>query len=228
MSEPQPTRSPPGAALRIIIEWMKANAGAHSQAAIAKETGLNPKTVYQTFWRNADKGLFTETADGHQRVLVQDPVTLAIVRASRVSAETIDAVLDPVRDAFRAMREGVATELQWAVLASSVNMAMTIENQRVVNGLAAHLRAAEQALHQIRLRAMTTAEWKPTALYYQEIEALDEFIPLHRFQLEQLSQGELIKAMDTTEAVIRSIKGHVIRVGAHQATQQMSLLGAPA
>jgi hypothetical protein len=161
------------------------------------------------------------------RLVSTNPLLLAIFRASKASAETIEAILAPIRDGFTALREGVASELQWAVVASSVNVALTIENQGVVTGLAAHLQAAEQALKQIRLRAMATGHWKPTALYWQEIDAIDEFVPLHKFQLEQLSTGEVIRAMDKTEAVIRSMKGQVMKAGP-AGGQQMNLIGAMA
>jgi hypothetical protein len=159
----------------------------------------------------------------------RDPVSIAIYRASKASGDTIEAIVGPIRGAFTALREGVASELQWAILASSVNVAMTIENQGVVRGLVAHLKAAEQALHEIHKRAIAAGTWKPTALYWQEIDALDEFLPLHKFQLEQLSQGEVIKALDKAEATIRSMGGQVIDVGpARQAHQQMNLIGAAA
>ncbi len=157
-----------------------------------------------------------------------DPVSLAMCRASRTPPETIQAVLGPIREAFKALREGVASELQWSVLASSVNVAMTVENQGVVTGLAAHLKAAEQALQAIYQRAMDTRAWRPTAMYWQEIEAIDTFVPLHQFQLEQLSQGEVLKAMDKAEAVIRSCGGNVINMSQVRAQEQLQLIGAPA
>lgn len=162
------------------------------------------------------------------RTVTADIVTLAMHRASKPPAEDIEAVLAPMRAAFKALREGVATELQWSVLASSVNVAMTIENQGVVTGLAAHLKAAETALQGIYRRAMHAGAWKPTALYYQEIEAIDEFIPLNKFQLEQLSRGEVIKALDKAEAVIRSVGGTVIDIDQLRRREQvqMNLIGA--
>jgi hypothetical protein len=162
------------------------------------------------------------------RPITLDPITLAMHRASKTRSEDIDAVLGPIRAAFKALREGVATELQWSVLASSVNVAMTIENQGVITGLGAHFKAAEQALQQIYLRAMDAGEWKPTAMYWQEIDAVDEFVPLHKFQLEQLSRGEVIRAMDKTEAVIRSGRGTVINMDQLRAHEQMQLIGAAA
>lgn len=159
----------------------------------------------------------------------RDPIEVAIYRASKAPAATVDAIIGPVRVAFTALREGVATELQWAVLASSVNVALTIEGQGVVKGLAAHLKAAEQALHEIHKRAIAGGTWRATALYWQEIDAIDEFVPLHKFQLEQLSQGEVIKALDKAEATIRSLGGQVFDVSKHQAPQQqMALIGARA
>jgi hypothetical protein len=160
------------------------------------------------------------------RPITLDPITLAIHRASKPPAQDIEAVLAPMRCAFKSLREGVASELQWSVLASSVNVAMTIENQGVVTGLAAHLKAAEAALQGIYRRAMDAGEWKPTPLYWQEIEAIDEFIPLNKFQLEQLSRGEVIRALDKAEAVIRSIGGTVIDVSRQPQARQLELIGA--
>lgn len=162
------------------------------------------------------------------RPVTLDPITLAIHRASKPPAQDIEAVLQPMRESFTALREGVASELQWAVLASSVNVALTIENQGVVTGLAAHLKAAERALQEIYHRAIAGGQWRAAALYWQEIDAIDEFIPLHKFQLEQLSRGEVIRAMNQTEAAIRSCKGSVIHVDQLARQQQMNLIGAAA
>lgn len=162
------------------------------------------------------------------RPVTVDPITLAIFRASKAPAETVEAVLTPVRESFTALRQGVASELQWSVLASSVNVAMTIENQGVVTGLAAHFKAAETALQQIYVRAMTAGGWKSTAMYWQEIDALDEFVPLHKFQLEQLSQGEVLKALDKTTAAVRSTGGRVIDISELRAQNELQLLGGMA
>jgi hypothetical protein len=98
----------------------------------------------------------------------------------------------------------------------------------VVRGLAEHLASAEDMLQQIRRRAMATGAWRPTPLFYQELDALREYIPLHRFQLEQLSRGEVIQAMDQAEAIVRSAGGCVVEVDQLPTHQQLELLGTRA
>jgi hypothetical protein len=162
----------------------------------------------------------------HRRATTTNPIALAVLQASKAEPEDIDLVIKPLQVAFTALREGVATELQWCVLASNVGIAMTIEQQGIVRGLGAHLVAADRALHAIYRRAMEHGAWRPTALYWQEIDAIDEFIPLHRFQLEQLSRGELARAVEKTRAAVAGGRGRVIDVRTLGRQEQLQLLGA--
>ncbi|MNV64642.1 hypothetical protein D3C71_1572940 [compost metagenome] len=73
-----------------------------------------------------------------------------------------------------------------------------------------HLEAAECALQGIKLRAMATGEWLPTALYYQELDDVKAAVELHRFQLEQLSSAEAVKAIDLAKGRVRAAGGRVI------------------
>jgi hypothetical protein len=57
---------------------------------------------------------------------------------------------------------------------------------------------------------MATGEWRPTALYYQELDDVKAAVELHRFQLEQLSSTEAIKALDLAKGRVRSAGGRVI------------------
>lgn len=139
-------------------------------------------------------------------------------RVALVTPADLADVLQPLRDAFKALREGVATEWQWSIIASAVNAAQAIDKQGIVKGLHEHLHAAELALASINRRAMATGQWQPTALYYLELDAIDTAIDLHKFQLQQLSTGEVIKALDYAQAEVRSSGGRVV--------QQRDLLAA--
>lgn len=131
-------------------------------------------------------------------------------RVALVTPADLAQVMEPLQTAFTALRQGVATEWQWSVLASGMNCAQAIEKQGVVRQLAGHLHAAELALQAIYQRAMTTGQWKATALYYTELEAINTAIDLHKFQLQQLSTGEVIKALDYAQAEVRSSGGRVV------------------
>lgn len=144
--------------------------------------------------------------------LVANPITLAMRRASVIPAAEIATVMEPNRRAFKAMREGVGSETDWIYLAGAVELALAIERQGVVRGVGGHLTAAEAALRGIKHRAMDSGAWKPTALYWQEIEALDTFLLIHQHQLENLSEGEWRAAHERAVAVVRSAGGQVFDV----------------
>jgi hypothetical protein len=99
-----------------------------------------------------------------------NPIALARNNATRLTAAEIGLAIVPLQSAAKALREGVATEWQWSIVASAMNVAQAIEGQGIVKGLAEHLRSAELALQAIERRAMAAGVWKPTALYYQELD----------------------------------------------------------
>ena len=136
---------------------------------------------------------------------------LARRRVALVTPVDLADVMGPLQAAFTALRQGVATEWQWSVLASAMNCAQAIDKQGVVKGLHVHLHAAELALQSIYNRAMATGTWQTTSLYYIELDAIDAAIDLHKFQLQQLSTGEVIKALDYAQAEVRSSGGRVMR-----------------
>lgn len=131
-------------------------------------------------------------------------------KVTRLTAHELGQVLGPIDSSLKALREGVASELQWSILASSVEIAIAIEDKGQVRGLRGHLEAAEQALQGIKLRAMASGEWIATALYYQELDDVKAAVELHRFQLEQLSSAEAVKAIDLAKGRVRAAGGRVI------------------
>lgn len=153
------------------------------------------------------------------RPVSENPIKLAMRRASRIPAHEISVVMAPVQEAFTAMREGIGAESNWMVLAGSVELALSIERQGVVRGVIGHLTAAEAALAGIKHRAMERGSWRSTPLYWQEIEALDTFTTIHRYQLENLSEGEWRRAHARAAAVVRSAGGQVVDIRELQVDQ---------
>jgi hypothetical protein len=137
-------------------------------------------------------------------------IGLVVRKVTKLTAHELAQVLGPIEASLTALREGVATELQWSILASSVEIAIAIEDKGVVRGMRGHLEAAERALQGVKLRAMATSEWVPTALYYQELDDVKAAVELHRFQLEQLSSAEAVKAIDLAKGRVRAAGGRVI------------------
>jgi hypothetical protein len=138
------------------------------------------------------------------------PLQIAVENAAKLTPAEMTSIMEPVIQAHKHLREGVATEMDWCVLASSVNIALRIEKQGVVRGLAEHLHSAEKALQTIGHRATLTGTWVPTALYYQELDAVSTGIELYQYQCEQLSAAELKRAIAAAVGEIRSTGGRVI------------------
>ncbi len=139
--------------------------------------------------------------------------TLAIARhrAQLLSKTNKLAIMTPLQCAFTALREGVATEIQWCVIAGNITIALAIEEVGVIRGLRGHLEAADRALEGIQRRALASGAWRPTALFYQELDDVRVGIHLHKEQLEVIARGEYLRAVDVAEAQVRSQGGQVIQ-----------------
>jgi hypothetical protein len=139
-----------------------------------------------------------------------DTMATAKARVALVTPEDQASVTAPLDAAFAALRRGVGGEWDWAHACSAVNCALAIEKQGIVKGLREHLHSAELALLAISQRAMSNGHWQATTLFDAEIEAIDTAIDLHKFQLQKLSNGEVIKALDYAQAEVRSTGGKVL------------------
>jgi len=143
------------------------------------------------------------------RHVAVNTMAIAIDGASKIRKADLDQVLAELRSAFKALREGVATQLQWSILAGSVDVAKAIERQGVVCKLHDYLVRADEALLAIYNRANTLHGWYPTALYFDELDAVDTFVDLHAFQLRQLGLAEYLAAVESTSNRLRGNGGQV-------------------
>lgn len=143
---------------------------------------------------------------------IRDPFRTAIMRATRHTATELASVMSPVRQCLKLVREGVATQLQFEVLQSTMLVAEAIEHSGIVRGLADHIASALQACAAIEARALTSGAWQQTALHFYELDALATAVDLHEFQLQQLSAGELQRIVQQTIARTASSGGAVVRV----------------
>lgn len=137
------------------------------------------------------------------RPIAVNTLEIALHRAAKPARADREEVLDMLRQAFKALREGVATEYQWSVIAGSVDVAKAIEQLGVVRGLAGYLADATQALQTIHDRATAAGPWRPTALYFHELDAVQTFVDLHAFQVNQLSRAEFLAAIDRAAHQVR-------------------------
>lgn len=138
------------------------------------------------------------------RLIALNTLEIALHRAAKPAAADREEVLNMLRQAAQALREGVATELQWSIIAGAVDEAKAIEHQGIVRGLSEHLNTATQALQAVYDRAMASGQWKPTALHYYELDAVQTFVDLHTFQVNQLGRAEFLAAIDAAQAHIKA------------------------
>lgn len=146
------------------------------------------------------------------RVINANVFNTAICRASRLTDAERATVMDPMRMCLKALREGVATELQHDTMHSCLLIAQAIERTGIVRGLADHFTSAIDACDTIALRCRCGPTWQRTPLYFYELDALATAVDLHEYQLQQLSAGELHAVVTKVKAATLSAGGRVIQV----------------
>ena len=139
-------------------------------------------------------------------------MTRVVLRVTRLTTDEFDDVVAPIRASLAAMREGVASELQWSILASACELALAIEDKGITSGMRGHIRTGESILASIRLRAMSTGAWVPVSLDLHEIDDLNWTINLHEHQLTVVSSSEAKAALDLATGRVRSDGGRVLQL----------------
>jgi len=149
------------------------------------------------------------------RAVSLNTLGLVLCRAVRLTSAEVRDTMAPARACLVKLREGAATEDHHTVLHTSLLIAQGIEASGIVRGLRKELASAMQAMTAVRARALATGAWRPTALYWHELDAITAALNLHKFQLEQLSAGELQSIAQKLIARTQSAGGAVARTGMH-------------
>lgn len=129
---------------------------------------------------------------------------IARTHAARLTLHERRTVMRPIRDSFKALREGVATWQQWACVSSAMKVALAIEAQGVVRGMKGFFTAADTALDAFCQRVQDGDKWANATPYFQEIEDIAEAIDFHEDQLRVLAYSEFEAAHQS--AVKASLK----------------------
>ena len=135
------------------------------------------------------------------RPITLDTIKLARQQAAQLPVADRAEILGMLRQAIQALREGVASELQWSIAAGAVALALAIERQGIVRGLHGHFKAVEQALQDIYDRAMRTGggRWIRVTLYFNELDALTDLLGFHSYQIRQLGRAEFLAAVNAAQ-----------------------------
>lgn len=95
-------------------------------------------------------------------------------------------MLQTLHAATKALREGVASEQQWALVVCRVETAKHLVSQGVLPGIKGHVESADHALQGIQARARVSNGWQPTPLDLHELDAVQTFAELHAIQVRQV------------------------------------------
>lgn len=136
-----------------------------------------------------------------------DPVRAVMLRATRLTPSELRAIVAPIEHCTARLREGLASELQFQILRTTMLIAQQIERTSHIRGLAGHIEAAMVALSTISDRAMAGGAWTPTAPNASELDAISTALELHQDQLRQLTAGELQAIVKRTIAQAQSQGG---------------------
>lgn len=158
------------------------------------------------------------------RTRVQNPVRLAAWQAARLSSRQVETIMDPLHLAFKALREGVANEQQWAHLVSAMNIADSVAITSPIRGTRGHIEPAQRALDGIMRRAMVKGEWHATELYLEELDLISDGLAIYNHQLQHLTRGEYQCAEDHAAADVRRTAGAVV-INTTPASEQLAFAG---
>ncbi|WP_237736666.1 hypothetical protein [Delftia acidovorans] len=74
---------------------------------------------------------------------------------------------------------------------STIQVAQEIERGGIVHGLAEHFNSAQTVCEAYFARCRAGGAWHPSAVHFNELDALTNAIDLHEFQLQQLTAHEI-------------------------------------
>jgi hypothetical protein len=131
------------------------------------------------------------------------------LRATRLTPQELGEIMVEIRACAARLREGVATELQFEILHTTMQLALEIELRSHFRGMHEHINTAQVALATIHARATASGGWKPTALYWNELDAIASMVELHELQLMQLTAAEIQRFTRTLIARTLSQGGKV-------------------
>lgn len=152
---------------------------------------------------------------------LRNPIEHALLGATRLMDFEISDTLAPTLECAARLQAGTATEDHHTVVHTILLIAQDIEKTGVVRGLREHIDAGLAALQAQRERAMATGTWQPPTPEPAETAAIGEALHLHRFQLQNVSAGELQAVTRKLIARTTSSGGCAVRCAA----QSLGLAG---
>lgn len=193
-----------------------------------------PRPTHAARLGSAPENLRIDTTNGITMLMIAEggasPLDVAMNNATKLRSQDVEQIITPYANACAAIVSGSGRRDHWATLCSSLNMALSIERQGVVRGMAGHLASIEAALLAIAARAGeddTPPTWQPPQLSLDETDNVRLLVQLHKFQLEQLSYGEYRRAFEATVNRVRGGGGEAVNLPAEFGPEVTVLGGKP-
>lgn len=180
-----------------------------------------PRQIHAASLGSAPANLRIDTTNGITMLAIADcgvsTLDTAINQAGLLRPQDVEQIITPCANACAAILSGSGRRDHWVTLCSALNMALSIERQGVVRGMAGHLASIEATLLAIAARAGeddTPPTWRPPQLSLDETDNMRLLVQLHQFQLEQLSYGEYRRAFEATVNRVRGGGGEAVNLPA--------------
>lgn len=142
-------------------------------------------------------------AYGHTRT----PMAIAKKRTMLMPRADVDAIMELSELSIKQAACGELTHDSFSMLCTALGMAKEVELSGEVRGFAQDIAQANQALESIYARCMVHSPvWQPKACTASELAALQNFIAIHRYQMENILRATLVK-ISTSMEVKEKAKG---------------------
>ena len=137
------------------------------------------------------------------------PMAIAKKRTMLMPKQDVDAIMELSELSIKQAARGELTHDSFSMLCTALGIANEVEKNGEVRGFTQDIAAADSALKSIYARCMASPPvWQSKACTASEISALQNFIGIHRFQMENILRATLVKISSAMEIKEKS-KGAV-------------------
>ncbi|WP_368921341.1 hypothetical protein [Comamonas aquatica] len=149
------------------------------------------------------------------------PMAIAMKRTMLMPRADVDAIMELSELSIKQAARGELTHDSFSMLCTALGIAKEVERHGEVRGFAQDIAAADSALTSIYSRCMASPPvWQTKACTASELSALQNFISIHRFQMENILRATLVSISSAMEIKEKS-KGAVSAMDVASEIQQM-------
>jgi len=133
------------------------------------------------------------------------PMAIAKNQTMLMPRDDVDAIMELSELSVKQAARGELTHDSFSMLCTALGIAHEVESIGEVRGFAQDIVSADAALKSIYARCYANAPvWLPKACTAQELAALQNFIGIHRYQMENILRATLVKISSALEAKEKS------------------------